>query len=96
MVDEVLGRCAQPSFDERGRKNRVHESPRLGGRCVETDPQGEGCVVIIDEIKYGQCEPGGGRYVPASVVGRWLLVVTLWRCWLPESTSGTRRATRRC
>ena len=37
-------------------------------------PEGEGCVVIIDEIKYGQCEPGGGRYVPASVVGRWLLV----------------------
>jgi hypothetical protein len=31
--------------------------------------------VLLDEIKYGKCEPAGGRYLPRHAAGRWLRVV---------------------
>ena len=37
-------------------------------------PRGDGCVVILDEIKYGSCRSGGGRRLPARYGGRWLRV----------------------
>ncbi len=37
-------------------------------------PRGVGCVVILDEIKYGRCQRGGGRRLPARYRGRWLRV----------------------
>ncbi|MDQ6750310.1 MAG: hypothetical protein M3Z33_06120 [Actinomycetota bacterium] len=37
--------------------------------------RGDGCVVILDEIKYGSCRSGGGRRLPARYAGRWLRVV---------------------
>jgi hypothetical protein len=37
--------------------------------------EGEGCVVLVDRIKFGDCEPGGARYVPETALGRWLQVV---------------------
>lgn len=36
--------------------------------------QGARCVVVLDEIKYGRCRPGGGRLLPARYRGRWLRV----------------------
>ena len=38
-------------------------------------PGGADCVVILDEIKFGRCRPGGGRLLPARYEGRWLRVV---------------------
>ncbi len=54
-----------------------------GGWGRETDwlqlqvcrtPAGAECIVILDEIKFGRCRPGGGRLVPARYEGRWLRV----------------------
>lgn len=38
-------------------------------------PEGADCFVLVDERKHRACEPGGGRYLPPTAVGRWLRVV---------------------
>ena len=35
---------------------------------------GAECIVVLDEIKFGRCRPGGGRLLPARYEGRWLRV----------------------
>jgi hypothetical protein len=35
---------------------------------------GTACKVIVDEIKFGKCPPGSGRYLPARYEGWWLKV----------------------
>ena len=37
-----------------------------------TTPEGARCKVIVDEIKFGSCQPGGGRLLPARYKGYWL------------------------
>ena len=39
-----------------------------------TTPEGTDCRVIVDEIKFGPCQPGGGRLLPARYEGFWLRV----------------------
>jgi len=39
-----------------------------------TTPEGARCKVIVDEIKFGSCQPGGGRLLPARYEGFWLRV----------------------
>lgn len=37
-------------------------------------PAGAECTVVLDEIKFGRCRPGGGRLLPARYEGGWLRV----------------------
>jgi|GEM_PF-3851509 len=37
-------------------------------------PSADGCLVVFDPIKFGACEPGGGRLLPARYEGWWLRV----------------------
>jgi hypothetical protein len=39
-----------------------------------TTPEATDCKVIVDEIKFGPCQPGGGRLLPARYEGFWLRV----------------------
>lgn len=38
-------------------------------------PEGADCKVILDQIKFGLCQPGGGRVLPQRYEGSWLRVV---------------------
>jgi hypothetical protein len=66
-----------------GGRVRPNAADWLGGWGRETDwlqlqacrtEAGADCRVIYDEIKFGECSPGGGRRLPARYEGWWLRV----------------------